>query len=59
MSQVQGTTSDNLQAEISPFIANTRQRLAGAVNAELTHLYWTVADRLRTEEVDGTDQYGN
>ena len=32
---------------------NTHQRLAGAVNAELTRLYWAVGERLRTEVLGG------
>ena len=35
--------------ELSSLIASSRQRLAGAVNAELTRLYWSVGERLRTE----------
>ncbi len=41
--------SDTLHAELRSLIASSRQRLAGAVNAELTRLYWAVGQRLRTE----------
>ncbi len=42
-------------------IASSRQRLAGAVNAELTRLYWSVGERLRTEVLGGADRakYGD
>ncbi len=50
-----------LHAELRALIASSRQRLAGAVNAELTRLYWTVGERLRTEVLGGTDRarYGD
>ena len=35
-----GTSADTLHAELRTLIANSRQRLAGAVNAELARLYW-------------------
>jgi hypothetical protein len=38
-----------LHAELSALIASSRQRLAGAVNAELTRLHWNVGQSLRTE----------
>ena len=38
-----------LHAELRTLIASSRQRLAGAVNAELTRLYWTVGQRLQAE----------
>lgn len=38
-----------LHAELRTLIASSRQRLAGAVNAELTRLYWTVGQRLHAE----------
>jgi DUF1016 N-terminal domain len=41
--------ADGLHAELRALIASSRQRLAGAVNAELTRLYWSVGQRLRTE----------
>ena len=49
-----------LRTELRALIANSRQRLAGAVNAELTRLYWAVGERLRTEVLGGADcaQYG-
>ena len=43
-----------LYAELRTLIASSRQRLAGAVNAELTRLYWTVGQRLRTEVLGDT-----
>ena len=51
--------TDNLHAELRSLIASSRQRLAGAVNAELTRLYWAVGQRLRTEVLgDGRASYG-
>lgn len=48
-----------LHAELRTLIATSRQRLAGAVNAELTRLYWTVGQRLATEVLGGERaQYG-
>ena len=41
---------DTLHAELRSLIASSRQRLAGAVNAELTRLYWRVGARLRTAQ---------
>lgn len=38
-----------LHAELRSLIANSCQRLAGAVNAELTRLYWSLGERLRTK----------
>jgi hypothetical protein len=35
------TPADNPHAELRNLIASSRQRLAGAVNAELTRLYWS------------------
>ena len=56
-----GTSADTLHAELRTLIANSRQRLAGAVNAELTLLYWNVGQRLRTEVLGGADRakYGD
>ena len=53
--------ADSLHAELRALIASSRQRLAGAVNAELTRLYWNVGQRLRTEVLDGADRakYGD
>jgi predicted nuclease of restriction endonuclease-like (RecB) superfamily len=54
-----GTSADTLHAELRTLIANSRQRLAGAVNAELTRLYWNVGQRLRTEVLgEGRASYG-
>lgn len=52
---------DTLHAELRSLIASSRQRLAGAVNAELTRLYWSVGQRLRTEVLGGADRakYGD
>ena len=36
-------------AELRALIASSRQRLAGAGNAELTRLYWSVGDQLAQE----------
>lgn len=53
------TPADNLHAELRSLIASSRQRLAGAVNAELTRLYWSVGKRLHTEVLgDGRASYG-
>jgi hypothetical protein len=56
-----GTSADTLHAELRTLITNSRQRLAGAVNAELTRLYWNVGERLRTEVLGGADcaKYGD
>ena len=50
-----------LHAELRLLIASSRQRLAGAVNAELTRLYWSMGERLRTEVLGGADRakYGD
>ena len=54
-----GTSADKLHAELRTLIANSRQRLAGEVNAELTRLYWHVGQRLRTEVLgEGRASYG-
>jgi len=45
-----------LYDELRTLIASSRQRLAGAVNAELTRLYWSVGERLRTEVLGGADR---
>ena len=48
-----------LHAELRALIASSRQRLAGAGNAELTRLYWSVGERLRTEVLgDARAEYG-
>jgi len=48
-----------LHAELRNLISVSRQRLAGAVNAELTCLYWSVGRRLATEVLGGDRaQYG-
>lgn len=50
----------NLHSELRTLIASSRQRLAGAVNAELTRLYWAVGQRLATEVLGGERaQYGS
>jgi DUF1016 N-terminal domain len=50
---------DTLHAELHSPIASRRQRLAGAVNPELTRLYWSVGQRLRTEVLgDARAGYG-
>lgn len=50
----------NLHAELRTLIASSRQRLASAVNAELTRLYWAVGQRLATEVLGGERaQYGS
>ena len=48
--------ADSLHAELRALIASSRQRLAVAVNAELTWLYWSVGERLRTEVLGGADR---
>lgn len=53
------TAPDHLHAELRALIAASRQRLAIAVNAELTRLYWTVGQRLAREVLGGERaQYG-
>ena len=65
MSKLAPIPADNphgaLHAELRALIASSRQRLAGAVNAELTRLYWSVGERLRTEVLGGADRakYGD
>ena len=53
--------ANSLQAELRILIASSRQRLAGAVNAELTRRYWSVGKRLRAEVLGGVDRakYGD
>lgn len=59
MNQVVPESANSLHAELRTLIASSRQRLAGAVNAELTRLYWTVGQRLRTEVLgDARASYG-
>jgi predicted nuclease of restriction endonuclease-like (RecB) superfamily len=55
------TPADKLHAELRTLIASSRQRLAGAVNAELSRLYWSVGNRLHTEVLGGADRakYGD
>ena len=50
-----------LYVELRALITGSRQRLAGAVNAELTRLYWSVGERLRSEVLGGADRakYGD
>jgi len=53
------TPAETLHAELRPLIGSSRQRLAGAVNAELTRLYWSVGKRLHTEVLgDARASYG-
>lgn len=51
--EIDKTSADRLHAELRALIASSRQRLAGAVNAELTRLYWTLGQRLSTEVLGG------
>lgn len=44
---------DKLQADLADLIATSRQRVAVAVNLELTMLYWTIGHRLHSEVLDG------
>ncbi len=53
MSGLTPMPSDKLHAELRALIASSRERLATAVNAELTRLYWTVGQRLSTEVLGG------
>ena len=48
-----GTPPESLHTELRALIATSRQRLASAVNAELTRLYWTVGQRLASEVLGG------
>lgn len=50
---VAGAPPDKLHAELRALITASRQRLAVAVNAELTRLYWTVGRRLASEVLGG------
>ncbi|MES2974896.1 MAG: PDDEXK nuclease domain-containing protein [Pseudomonadota bacterium] len=60
MSEMIPTLADSLHAELRALIASSRQRLAGAVNAELTSLYWNVGRRLAAEVLGGERaQYGS
>jgi hypothetical protein len=60
MNQVVPLSADQLYAELRTLIASSRQRLAGAVNAELTRLYWSVGQRLTNEVLGGERaQYGS
>jgi hypothetical protein len=60
MNEVMPVPADRLHAELRTLIASSRQRLAGAVNAELTRLYWSVGQRLVTEVLGGErPQYGS
>ncbi|MBI5557228.1 MAG: DUF1016 domain-containing protein [Deltaproteobacteria bacterium] len=45
--------ADSLHSELRSLISASRQRLAGAVNAELTRLYWAVGERLHREVLGG------
>ena len=47
-----GASPDSLHAELRALITASRQRLASAVNAELTRLYWTLGQRLAVLELD-------
>jgi len=58
MSQVVPESANSLHTELRTLIARSRQRLAGAVNAQLTRLYWTVGQRLRTEVLGGNGGLG-
>ena len=52
--------TEALHAELRALIDTSRRRLAGAVNAELTRLYWTVGERLRAEGLGGARaRYGD
>ena len=44
---------DTLHRELTALIASSRQRLAVAVNAELTLLYWSIGQRLSREVLGG------
>jgi len=59
MSQAVPESANSLHAELRTLITSSRQRLAGEVNAELTRLYWTLGQRLRTEVLgDARASYG-
>ena len=42
-----------LLAEVRQLIVAARQRLASAVNAELTQLYWHIGRRISAESLQG------
>ncbi|TFW19654.1 PDDEXK nuclease domain-containing protein [Duganella callida] len=46
---IPASDADALHAELRALIASSRQRIASAVNAELSQLYWTVGRRLSIE----------
>ena len=48
-----GASPDSLHAELRALISASRQRLASAVNAELTRLYWTLGQRLAAQVLGG------
>lgn len=48
--------ADALHADLRELIAASRQRLAGAVNAALTQLYWQIGVRLRHDVLAGADR---
>ena len=51
--------ADSLHAELRALIASSSQRLTGAVNVNLTRLYWSVGQRLRTPVLgEGRARYG-
>jgi predicted nuclease of restriction endonuclease-like (RecB) superfamily len=53
MSALVPQPADRLHSELRALIASSRQRLASAVNAELTRLYWSVGQRLASEVLGG------
>ncbi|MGS5087085.1 PDDEXK nuclease domain-containing protein [Hydrogenophaga sp. A37] len=59
MSKLTPTPADSLHAELRALIASSRQRLASAVNAELTRLYWSVGLRLAAVLGGERAQYGS
>jgi len=46
-------TNNRLLADVRHFIDVARQRVAGAVNAELTQLYWQIGRRINSELLQG------
>jgi hypothetical protein len=53
MSRLPVSQASELHAELRSLIQHSRQRLAGAVNAELTYLDWSLGRRLSAEVLVG------
>ncbi|KYK73620.1 DUF1016 N-terminal domain-containing protein, partial [Aggregatibacter actinomycetemcomitans] len=47
------TTENTFTTEIIELVRNTKQRMAVAVNAELTMLYWHIGNRINQHILQG------